>query len=1114
MSKYTSRQSRIIEKLQIIGSGSVAFFKDSILLLNLEGFDTKHHLISHSMREIESSIREILTFIYPEKFNNPDCVALGEDQHLISINKCLNILRILDKDETAIFWKKLGKKKGDYNLAKNAHRDNLDYRRFSNDFLSYWNDFEQFLELVLDKLNLIYFKFISELDHLLSIENPGIAELYAVKKKLPKLGQFFHYFMVNCKSINWFETLYNSGHLSVSKDYIQANTDAYSFYWPPIQYLNSLVQKGKNDLVWKVISAIPDSDSSGFYSQITSLVNKLPIEFRIEWMQRLIPWVQLNADQEIPNSEPFRVLMRDLLDSRPSLVLDFMRYFFRLNQDTNKDNSVFAHPLVNSRLSKYEYFDSLQALISSFLKQDIPVRFQFFSFISDLMNQALTIEYPRTSNGEDRSYITRSSIMEDMQNYNHHVSDKLVSILRDVGKEICELNSKDYFKIQNILKSYNWILLQRMSLHFARVYGVELDWDNTKNLLLLEDGKYVRDISFRNEYFYLLKNVYPKLIDNEKENFLNELDRIAREEELRFQSHNSVNSNFQSSENFQLDFLKDSDYYKTLWPYLSAINDHLEGQWRIKYEQMEEIYNKDDRPPQYAAYHWSFVGPVSPVDRTEIANMRIEDLVDYLERYEPEDSIRGGHSREGLNRQIEQDVEKNPLRYLESYKLFMESKIHIKFHNGILSGVRNAISNKNLSNFNLVVDYLIKLHAKFEQTSEGRYSTNEVLTDPILGIYRTLYDQFDAFEKSERNKELIRNIFPYLEDSSPNDDFDTKNDPIHNSINSIRGETLHALFKCILWLTVENEQWNDVRFSEPIIETILEKVKTHFTQSVYKNFRTDRSVLGQYLRFIFQIKKAWFLDNIQWILPEDNKTIGNVTFYTYIQRGGFSETMYAFIKSWYIDLLNELPNLDLNNDEGNDIKPFSIAEHTMMIYGYSLESLEPGGLVDLFFFKAPDFLKGNAIRFLGTKIPKEDSFIQLAKSLWQWRVESGFICINELDEFLEWWQGDLFESDWIFSFVSLYKQKTEFSGSRLQIYKLFEILDKNFGLNPKLVIEILDSYTQSSQYYLIPRKEGNLWAILMKGLQSNDPELKTLTEDIINRLGYFGYLDYRELLGI
>ena len=959
-----------------------------------------------------------------------------------------------------------------------------------------------------------FFEKLHYIDKCLQEETLSESFLNFLKQLTGNEKKLINYFYSKIDNINWFEALYKSGHLSVSKDYIQANSDAYSFYWPPIQYLNSLVQKEKYDLVWKVISAIPDTDSSGFYSQITSLINKLPTEFRIEWMQRLIPWVKLNADQEIPNSEPFRVLMRDLLDSKPSLVLDFMKFFFRLIQDTNKDYSEFAHPLPNSRLSKYEYFESLQALISSFLKQDNPLRLEFFSFISDLMNQALTIEYPRTSNGEDRSYITRSSIMEDMQNYNHHLSDKFVSILRDVGNEICELNSKEYFEIQNILKSYNWIFFQRISLHFARVYGVELDGENTKNLLLFEDGKYIRDISFRNEYFYLLKNVYPKLIDNEKENFLNELDRIASEEELRFQSHNSADSNSQSSEDFQLDFPKDSVYNEILWSFLSSIKDYLEGEWRIKFENIKEIYNKDDRPPQYAAYHWSFVGPISPVDRTEIANMRIEDLIDYLERYEPEDSIRGGHSREGLNRQIEQDVEKNHLRYLESYKLFMESKIHIKFHKGILYGIRNAISNKNLSNFNLVVDYLIELHAKFEQTSEGRYSTNEVLTDPILGIYRTLYEQFDGFEKSERNIELIRNIFPYLEDSSPKADFDTKNDPIHNSINSIRGETLHAFFKCILWLTVENDQWNNVRFSEPIIETILEKVKTHFTSSDYKNFRTDRSVLGQYLRFIFQIKKAWFLDNILWILPEDNKTIGNVTFYTYIQRGGFSETMYAFIKSWYIDLLNELPNLDLNNDEGNDIKPFSIAEHMMMIYGYDLESLEPGGLLDLFFLKAPDFLKGNAIRFLGTKIPKEDSFIQLAKSLWQWRVESGSICINELDEFLEWWQGDLFESEWIFSFVYLYKQKTEISGSRLQIYKLFEILDKNFGLNPKLVIEILDSYTQSSQYYLIPRKEGNLWAILMKGLQTKDPELKTLTENIIHRLGSFGYLDYRELLGI
>ncbi|MCC5814262.1 MAG: hypothetical protein JJT78_05860, partial [Leptospira sp.] len=623
------------------------------------------------------------------------------------------------------------------------------------------------------------------------------------------------------------------------------------------------------------------------------------------------------------------------------------------------------------------------------------------------------------------------------------------------------------------------------------------------------------DIDYRNEVFYLLKNSYPKLDEQEKKSFLELLERIVRDEEKKFSPISETEKNPKSKDEIEFPFPENSVYNEKIWTNLSAIEEYLEGEWKTTFNRLQDLYKQRDFPPQYASYHWSFVGPISPVDKTDIANMDLDDLIGYLEKYEPDNSVRGGHSREGLSRQLDQDVENNPTRYLDHYNKLLESKLHFQFHNGILYGLRKAISNKNLTTFSPLVEYIYGLHNKYEGYGTSENSSRNGFRNCILGIYRCLYEKFDRFEKSERNINFIRNIFPYLEDPSPDAKYDKANDdPIFTGINSVRGETLHALFKCILWMSIEKDQWKEDCFSLPIIDESLAQVKQHFNHSDYKDFDTDRSVMGEYLRFIYRIRKNWFEENLNWILPSDNKKVGLVTFFTYIQRGGFSESLYKCIKPWYEYVLKDLSNLELETNFDKGLKPYAIAEHIMMIYAYELEPIEPGGLVELFFENATSFMKGNAIRFIGTKIPKEEDYIRLARALWEWRAANGSLSSQELDGFLEWWGEDKFENDWIFQYLYLYKNSEEISVSEFQIFKLFEILDENFTKDPKLVIEIIDSYSQSNRYHLHPRKDQSLWSILKKGLAVDDLTVRGMTEDIVHRLGSFGYLEYRELLGL
>jgi hypothetical protein len=232
--------------------------------------------------------------------------------------------------------------------------------------------------------------------------------------------------------------------------------------------------------------------------------------------------------------------------------------------------------------------------------------------------------------------------------------------------------------------------------------------------------------------------------------------------------------------------------------------------------------------------------------------------------------------------------------------------------------------------------------------------------------------------------------------------------------------------------------------------------------------------------------------------------------------GGFDARLYSELKQYYYEMANSLDDLFQIPNSEKGVRPFNIADHIMLIYGFGLEDLRSEGIVDLFFKKAPDFLKGNAIRFIGTKIPNDEKFIESAKSLWQWRVDSASFSVRELGEFMEWWNSEKFDASWIFSFLNLYKKQMKELRKLLgfRIVKVFDFLDENFEKDPNLILEIIDAYSNTNEFYLAPNKSGSLWSILKKGLAESKPQIKQRTDDIVHKLGSFGHMSYRELLGL
>jgi len=90
-----SRQERIYRRLLLVGTGPAAFYRDACFLMALKPpMHTSTHLISHLVREIESSLRDVIQPAIAQSFKSIEKKVRSEDNHRDKIEAILKGLNI------------------------------------------------------------------------------------------------------------------------------------------------------------------------------------------------------------------------------------------------------------------------------------------------------------------------------------------------------------------------------------------------------------------------------------------------------------------------------------------------------------------------------------------------------------------------------------------------------------------------------------------------------------------------------------------------------------------------------------------------------------------------------------------------------------------------------------------------------------------------------------------------------------------------------------------------------------------------------------------------------------------------------------------------------------
>ncbi len=210
LAELDERQQRIHRRLMLVGRGPAAFFRDACTIVRRAAeFDAATHLIGHSMREIESGVRDAFEPLvgYAEASKKQK----GKDRHAFEIRQILTSLGITEGDPIGRAWLNFSGETNPEALNRYAHRAQLNVRSIDERFVQSWTNFELVLDRVLSVFEDRFFVFIEELDRLLSIQAPSDAEVQRLQQYIVQNFTTQRYFFERIAPVGWLEPLREGG---------------------------------------------------------------------------------------------------------------------------------------------------------------------------------------------------------------------------------------------------------------------------------------------------------------------------------------------------------------------------------------------------------------------------------------------------------------------------------------------------------------------------------------------------------------------------------------------------------------------------------------------------------------------------------------------------------------------------------------------------------------------------------------------------------------------------------------------------------------------------------------------------------------------------------------
>jgi len=850
-------------------------------------------------------------------------------------------------------------------------------------------------------------------------------------KILLESGADADFFFTSIKSSEWLPVLLKNGFFDSPPEPEHGDNWVRFPPWPQSSYLVRAAPQIPEEVV-KAALHIPFTKNASVNNDIlrVALAVAPPLASKLlprisQWAKQTNPhWMTIDVAKlitHISNGGNFKGAI-NLLRS----LIDFSTDPEKAEKEKiRKTGSIYGWGLEpHNPLEAQDYKELLDTTIPTLVKRDPMVT---LFMLASVLNKYI---YKKISSGtklnQDDSHSWRPSIAESDQNPDYNQISHLISILRETGESAVNGGLINIEQLLSVARKYNWDIFKRFELHWARIFYTQLDHNTLRCLLLTPD--YFFSGNFDLEYGLLLGHAFKILEPNEKIHIFEWIEQGPQAHDLAWMGRTL------SGEPATKELIDQRIAYwrvsRLFW-----IKNELDPTWRKRYDHWVKESHEPEKPGFRAWSGGIEVGVRSPLAVEALHAMTLRQQIEFLKSWKPETPSWRGAMKEGLAGTFQIEVKTHAVHYFENIKQFIE--IDPAYISAAIRGLQEGLKQQTISSWEPFWTFALWIlnqpdpETEIEDELTGRKHMGRRWQSCRLEIIRfvlaIIKNELTRLPMSERAS-IWQLIEILTHDPSPTVADEVRDgmsimDPFTLSLNTVRGEAVHAVFSYISW--ARSNRTNDSQSSQTLddVPEARSTLESLLNPQIEPSL-TVRSIFGANVVPLTIMAEKWLVEHLGEIFPrEGHDRLWEIAWDTFISFSHPNARTLSILHSEYTKAIKRMPQ-DSKVAPKRQVDPrVSLGQHLIANYwwGY-LDFEKPDDLLAEFYALATEKVRAQIMSYIGRSIAQTaesispEIFIRLEK-FWNWRVAqaiaaNGMGFKEEMAEFAWWFNAKKLGDDW------------------------------------------------------------------------------------------------------
>lgn len=912
------------------------------------------------------------------------------------------------------------------------------------------------------------------------------------------------YFFDKLNDPSWISPLRERGFFSQPPDPVDADGGVMFPLWPEGEYLARMASV-QPELVADVLAEIPETENVAVRRDVMRAAANLDREAAVTISARERSWIRNRSNLPVDYPEAAAQLAVHLADVGADDEAVHLLGELLAVIPTGKAGSRGAYAV---RLEQWTYGHIAAETFPRFADQ---VGLAAIALLSDLLQDALDLD-PHAARPVDLSDVWRPAIEDHEQNVEVDFRDSLIRVARDTAVGWIGDDRERLSAIVGELTGREWTVFRRLALHLI---GQKIDVAPEQAVAAALDPVNFFEERLLHEYMELARRVFGLLTEAQRGAWFELLDQgpewpprdpAERAEEGRF-----------SQEEYER--------YVKIWrrDRMQVIEEQLPSERADELQRLIAEFGRNEHPT-FHSYHQSWVGPTSPLSDADFAAMSPGDAIEFVRSWQPT----GGWASatpEGLGRVLTTRVTADPAGYSSLAAEGTLDGLDPTYAGAVIRGLEGAVR----ADRGQEVDWngalaLVELAVRAPEVPRPAGAGGEDHDwDPDWRSSRR--DAAGILEQAMSRRllpiELADRVWHALDalswDPNPTPEHEERYggsnmDPLTLSINTVRGEAMHAVIQYATWRKLEQEELDLESLPE-----VASNLEAHLDPARDRSEAT-RAAFGARLGLLDWVDPQWLADRLPLLFPTDCQRLRLVTWETFLAWVRPSQRMLELLGAEYGRAIDELPTPEARRSRAGKEPGLAIAEHLATYAWWGTLGLEPDGLLHRFAIRSSADELTRFVDFIGRSLDNNDVTPEVRDRLMRiWEQIAAWIEDRPEADRLQilapfgWWYGS---------------GRLDPTWADEQLLHLLEIgvdVDPDFRVGERLTTratEDLPAALALVRAYVSGHVTG--WALysvrdsfrltLSLALKSTDTALVEEAKVILDEIGSRGMLEFRDLL--